>query len=46
MIEEIAGRAQNYTRSAYQKCFEDWKKCKCIISEGEYIEGDDIDINE
>lgn len=33
---------------AYQKCFEDWKKRwhKCIVSEGDYFEGDKIDIHE
>ena len=32
-------------KSDYQKCFEDWKKrChKCIMSEGDYFEGDNID---
>lgn len=35
-------------KSAYQKCFEDWKKRwhKCIISEGDYFERDKIDIDE
>jgi len=35
-------------KSAYQKCFEDWKKRwhKCIISEGDYFEGGKIDIDE
>ena len=35
-------------KSAYQKCFEDWKKCwhKCIISKGVYFEGDNIEIHE
>jgi hypothetical protein len=34
--------------SSYQKCFEDWKKRwhKCTISEGDYFEEDDIDIDE
>ena len=29
---------------AFQKCFEDWKKCwhKCIIFDGDYFEGDKI----
>ena len=33
---------------AFQKCFEDCKKRwhKCIISKGEYFDGDNIDINE
>ena len=35
-------------KSAYQECFVDWKKCwhKCIISEGDYFEGDNIEIHE
>ena len=35
-------------KSAYQKCFEDWKKRwhKCIISEGGYFQGDNINIDE
>ena len=35
-------------KSAYQKCFEDWKKRwrKCIISEEDYFGGDKIDIDE
>ena len=35
-------------KSAYQKCFENWKKCwhKCIISKGDYFEGDNIEIHE
>ena len=35
-------------KSAYQKCFEDWKKRwhKCIISEGDCFEGDNIEIHE
>ena len=35
-------------KSAFQKCFEDWKKRwhKCIISEGDYFEGDKINIDE
>jgi len=35
-------------KNAYQKCFEDWKKRwhKCIISEGDYFEGDKIDSDE
>ncbi|XP_018050140.1 PREDICTED: uncharacterized protein LOC108688408 [Atta colombica] len=36
------------SKSAYQKCFEEWKKRwhKCIISEGDYFEGDKIDSDE
>ena len=35
-------------KSAYQKCFEDWKKRwhKCLISAGDYFEGDSIEIHE
>jgi len=35
-------------KSAYQKCFEDWKERwhECIISEGDYFEGEKIDIDE
>ena len=35
-------------KSTYQKCFEEWKKHwhKCIISEGDYFEGENIDIDE
>ena len=35
-------------KSAYEKFFEDWKKRwhKCIISKGDYFEGDKIDIDE
>jgi len=35
-------------KSAYQKCFEEWKKRwhKCITSEGDYFEGDKIDSDE
>ena len=32
----------------FEKCFEDWKKCwhKCIISNGDYFEGDKINVDE
>ena len=32
----------------FKKCFEDWKKrwYKCIISNGDYFEGDNINIDE
>jgi hypothetical protein len=46
-IEEIKTalleKLKTIPKSAYQKCFEDWKKCwhNCIISEG-----DNIDIDE
>ncbi|KYN50340.1 hypothetical protein ALC62_14059 [Cyphomyrmex costatus] len=46
-IEEIktALLEELIPKSAYQQCFEDWKKRwhKCIISEGDYFEGDKID---
>ena len=34
-------------KSAFQKCFEDWKKCchNRITSEGDYFEGDKIVID-
>ena len=43
-IEEITGGAQSYAKT----CSEDWKKLwhKCIIFEGDYFEGDNIDIGE
>lgn len=36
------------TKIEFQKCFEDWKKRwhKCIISSGDYFEGDNIDVEE
>ena len=51
-IEEIKTESlrelKDIPKSAYQKCFEDWKKRwhKCIISEGDYFEGDNIEIHE
>ncbi|PNF37233.1 hypothetical protein B7P43_G00377 [Cryptotermes secundus] len=32
----------------FEKCFDDWKKrwCKCIISNGDYFEGDNINVDE
>ena len=51
-IEEIKtallDELKTIPKSAYQKCFEDWKKRwhKCIIFEGDYFEGDNIDIDE
>jgi hypothetical protein len=32
----------------FQRCFEDWKKrwYTCIISNGDYFEGDNIDVDE
>ena len=43
-LEEL----KTITKSAYPKCFEDWKKRshKCIISEGDYFQGDIIDIED
>lgn len=34
-------------KSAYEKCFDDWKNRwhKCIVSEGDYFEGDNINID-
>ncbi|EZA62238.1 Histone-lysine N-methyltransferase SETMAR [Ooceraea biroi] len=42
-IEEI-----KTTENCFQKCFKDWKKRwhKCIISNGDYFEGDKINIDE
>ena len=36
------------TKNDFLKCFEDWKKPwhNCIISGGDYFEGDKIDIHE
>ena len=51
-IEEIKTESlrelKDIPKSAYQKCFEDWKKRwhKCIVSEGGYFEGDNIEIYE
>ncbi|GAB1860480.1 Histone-lysine n-methyltransferase setmar-like protein [Camponotus japonicus] len=51
-IEEIKTASlkelEDIPKSAFQKCFEDWKKRwhKCIISEGDYFEGDKINIDE
>ena len=51
-IEEIKTESlrelKDIPKSAYQKCFEDGKKCwhKCIISKGDYFEGDNIEIHE
>ena len=43
-LEEI----KTIPKSAYQKCFEDWKKPwnKCVISGGNYFKGDNIDFDE
>ena len=51
MIEEIKEKSKQellvITKSAFQKCFDDWKKCwhKCIVTEGNYFEGDKIVID-
>ena len=43
-LKELKAIPQNY----YQKCFNDWKKRwhKCIISNGDYFEGDNINIDQ
>ena len=45
---ESLRKLEDIPTSAYQKCFEDWKKRwhKCMISEGEYFEGGNIEIHE
>ena len=51
-IDEIKSESKKeltlIPKSAFQKCFEDWKnRChKCIISEGNYFKGDKIHIDE
>ena len=51
-IEEIKATSleelKAMPKSAYQKCFGDWKKRwhKCIISKGDYFEADKVDIDE
>ena len=51
-IEEIKTQSlrefKDIQKSAYQKCFKDWKKRwhKCIISEGDYFEGGNIEIHQ
>ncbi|KYN38529.1 hypothetical protein ALC56_07106 [Trachymyrmex septentrionalis] len=51
-IEEIKTASKEelnkITKNNFLKCFEDWKKRwhKCIISDGDYYEGDKIDIHE
>lgn len=44
----LKGRRYATIDDDFFKCFEDWEKRwhKCIISEGNYFEGDKIDINE
>ncbi|KAG5309963.1 MOS1T transposase, partial [Pseudoatta argentina] len=50
-IEEIktaSKKLNKITKNDFLKCFEDWKKRwhKCIISDGDYFEGDKIHIHE
>ena len=51
-IEEIKPESlrelKDIPQSAYEKCFEDWKKRwhKCIISKEDYFKGDNIEIHE
>ncbi|KAG5341362.1 GVQW3 protein, partial [Acromyrmex heyeri] len=50
-IEEIKTASKELnkiTKNDFLKCFEDWKKRwhKCIISDGDYFEGDKIHIHE
>ncbi|KAG5317509.1 MOS1T transposase, partial [Acromyrmex heyeri] len=51
-IEEIKTASKEelnkITKNEFLKCFEDWKKRwhKCIISDGDYFEGDKIHIHE
>ncbi|KAG5343399.1 SETMR methyltransferase, partial [Acromyrmex heyeri] len=51
-IEEIKTASKEelnkITKNDFLKCFEDWKKRwhKCIISDGDYFEGDKIHIHE
>ncbi|XP_029160318.1 protein GVQW3-like [Nylanderia fulva] len=51
-IEEIKAASleelKAIPKSAFQKCFDDWKKRwhKCIVSEGDYFEGDNIILHE
>ena len=48
-IKEIKAKSKQellaIPKSAFQKCFEDWKKRwhKCIICEGGYFDGDKIE---
>ena len=51
-IEQIKAASKEglnkITKNDFLKCFEDWKKRwhKCIILDGDYFEGDKIDIHE
>jgi len=44
----IAARFEGHSENRLNNCFEDWKKHwhKCIVSGGEYFEGDEIDLKE
>ena len=45
---EIEGGAEQNHKNDFFNCFEDWKKRrhKCVISGGDYFNGDEIDIHE
>lgn len=51
-IEEIKRESlralKAISEEAFSKCFEDWKTRwhKCIVSQGDYFEGDEIDLEE
>ena len=51
MIEEIQAESKKALKAIpeieFNKCFDDWKKRwhKCIISGGDYSEGDKIDLD-
>ncbi|KAG5342640.1 SETMR methyltransferase, partial [Acromyrmex charruanus] len=49
-VKETASKEElnKITKNDFLKCFEDWKKRwhKCIISDGDYFEGDKIHIHE
>ncbi|UYV76008.1 hypothetical protein LAZ67_13002114 [Cordylochernes scorpioides] len=52
MLDEIKTASKEELKKIFKndflKCFEDWKNCwhKCIISHGDYFEGDKIGIHE
>ena len=48
MNTELLRELKDIPKSAYQKCFKNWKKRwhKCIISEGYYFEGENKEIQE
>ncbi|KZC08510.1 hypothetical protein WN55_10828 [Dufourea novaeangliae] len=51
-IEEIKTESKKVLKAIpekdYSDCFEDWKKRweKCVLSDGDYFEGDEIDLEE